>query len=141
MKKLLNNTFNNPRIFTLIIPHEPIPWIFHKPVTPKPAYNAQLTYVQIAKSHLQEQLKKPLTCQLILSLTFHLPFPPYISAYHQNELINQPHITLPPLTPLIKMYMTICEHTLFNDERHISALTARKIYSPAPHTEVLVTCL
>lgn len=70
---------------------------------------------------------------------FYFPFPQSVSRAKRNEMRLKHHKIKPDLDNLIKMYLDISTGILYQDDRIVAHIVARKWYDDSPRTEFVIT--
>ena len=64
-----------------------------------------------------------------VDLTFNMPFPKSYSKKKRAELLATPHMLIPDLDNLIKNVLDRADNILWNNDKYIWNITARKVWS------------
>lgn len=96
------------------------------------------------KSVLRSQFKVyhadhiPFDSPVVLEVVFHMAIPKSISPKRAQLLVGDFHSFKPDLSNLIKFVEDTFNELLYTDDSKIVIITASKVYSTRPRTEVLV---
>lgn len=71
--------------------------------------------------------------------TFFMPIAKSTSKKRSLVLIDTPHIKKPDTDNILKLYNDVCNGLLYYDDSQIYKLTATKLYSDNPRTEITLT--
>ena len=74
-----------------------------------------------------------------IQYTFFMPIPKSKSKVKREALLNTPHKCKPDTDNLIKLYNDVCVALLYHDDAQIYKLSATKLYSDNPRTEMVIT--
>ncbi len=85
--------------------------------------------------YIIDEIKEPKTA-ISLVLTFYMPIPKSLSKKKQRELLGKQHLKLPDTDNMIKLVLDRANGTLFNDDKYIYKICAKKIYSDMPRIEL-----
>ena len=94
-----------------------------------------------AKWQLRSQYReKPLTCALSIDLTFYLPIPKSTTKPRMRQMVNgllHP-IVKPDIDNLQKFVLDVLNGLVFDDDRKVVEIRARKLYSSKPGTLIRI---
>src|SRR5271165_1312730 len=76
---------------------------------------------------------------LQLEIIFYFKFPQAVSQKKKDEMREKGHSNKPDLSNLIKFYEDIATGILYEDDRLISDIIARKRWDDVPRTEFVIT--
>lgn len=87
--------------------------------------------------------EQPLNGPLAMDITFFMPIPKSTSKVKRRAMANGSiyHISRPDLDNLEKFILDTMNEIIFVDDSQIVSLTARKVYSENPGTNIRIRCL
>jgi len=93
----------------------------------------------IVSAQMREKGYKTLPKQsLALDLTSYIPIPRSWPKSKRNALHGHPSLCKPDLDNIVKFYCDVLNGIAYEDDAHISKLTALKIYSDKPGVEIVI---
>ncbi len=120
-----------------IIPGIPIPWMRAIPLYKnRTMYNSQKNQMLITQSILKQQhgTRDMFDGPLQTDFTFYMPIPPSKKKVNVADW----HDVKPDADNLCAYYLDCAQGIIFINDSRISKLTARKLYSNSPRTEITV---
>lgn len=125
---------------TIIIPGNPVPAARPR-VTSARTYNPHSKYMHQISYLIKAQWPyPPITTPVVLNITFFMPIPK--SKYKKLiDKLPQPHTVKPDIDNLAKLPIDAMRGIIFKDDALIYKLTASKVYSDNPRTEILIICV
>lgn len=100
-------------------------------------YDAQQKIKQGFQWQIKSQFREePLTIPLAVDLVFFMPIPTSLSGIKKRQMANGviPHMVKPDLDNLVKFTLDCLNLIAYEDDKQISELRAKKIYSNKPGT-------
>jgi len=94
--------------------------------------------LQLKSQNFNQEL---FNCPLALDVTFFLPIPHRLPKRKKDLCHHSPHATIPDLSNLIKFIEDVATGILYKDDALIATITAKKVYSSVPRTELSLTKL
>lgn len=87
---------------------------------------------------VQHNLQPMYSGPLSISLDFYFGIP---KAYHKkvDTMRNSPYIYVPDIDNLTKFYLDAATGILFEDDKAVYSIAARKMYCTTPRTEITIT--
>lgn len=106
----------------------------------KHVYDSQLNEKNEARLQLSLQHKRqPLYEGAIwLDVVFFMQIPTSYSKKKKESLVGEPHVGTPDLSNLVKWLEDCCAKILFDDDKTINEITAKKIYGEVARTEFII---
>ena len=105
-------------------------------------YDPQATIKQdgIQQLRLQNKNKDPINEPILLDVSYFMPIPNSLSKKKKEEFLGQKHSIRPDLSNLVKMTEDlIVDANIITDDARITTITAVKVYSDNPRTELSIT--
>lgn len=92
------------------------------------------------KEQIQEQYKDaPITRPISISVLFFMPIPKSLSKKKQVALIGELYTKKPDIDNLIKTYLDAMNGIIYEDDKQIYAIFAKKIYSSEPKVVINIS--
>lgn len=103
------------------------------------AYDSQLYDKERIRYLLLSQrnhgiIKQPLE----LHVRFYMPVPPSYTHSRRQLVLRSPHITAPDVSNLVKFIEDAATGILFTDDKYITDICARKLYSHSGCTDIAI---
>ena len=120
----------------IVIPGVPIPAARPR-VTKWGTYNPKAKELRDISHIIKEQVDGKISIEPIaLEISFFMPIPKGLSKKKHSELKGKPHAKRPDLDNLLKMSLDSMLNVLFVDDSQVYEITASKLYSETPRTEI-----
>ena len=104
-------------------------------------YNSQTEVMKRCKYELAKQHKKQplLAGALHLEITFYMPMPASWTQQKKERQIDQPHISRPDWSNLLKFVEDCGSNIIYKDDSLIYSVRGTKVYGWFPKTEFILT--
>jgi Holliday junction resolvase RusA-like endonuclease len=112
---------------------------------PVPLARARMSYKTVYDSQKNTKLVLGITLanqhddKPLIAGPLHLEFVFFMfTSKIKKAKLGQPHWAKPDLSNLIKLYEDVATSVLYNDDSQIASISARKVYSDDPRTELRI---
>lgn len=125
-----------------VLPGAPVPLMRPRfSIRNRSAYDPQAHIKEAAQQILRFQHHSPCPFEepITVKISFFMPIPK--STPKSKNLNNTPHSKRPDIDNLIKFVLDCCNNLVFKDDSIVFVITAAKLYSEDPRTELEILTL
>ena len=128
-------------IYKITIPQTPIPQPRHRVLKNGFSFDPAKEKKNFVRMQMMETIDFKLNQPIEITMLFYMPIPKATSKKKKALMIENkiPHTKKPDIDNIIKFYMDAMTGVVIYDDNQIHSLTAKKLYSDTPRTEIIIT--